>query len=55
MKKALFFCFLIVLIIDSFAQTWTEPIQISTLQGDNTVIQTFVIDNTGNNPLRVEL
>lgn len=47
MKKALFFCFLIVLIIDSFAQTWTEPIQISTLQGVNNNSD-FCIDNSGN-------
>ena len=47
MKKALFFCFLIVLIIDSFAQTWTEPIQISTLQGVNNNSD-FCIDNYGN-------
>ncbi|HAL64625.1 MAG TPA: hypothetical protein DCP10_03525 [Bacteroidales bacterium] len=47
MKKALFFCFLIVLIIDSFAQTWTEPIQISTLQGINNNPD-FCIDNSGN-------
>jgi hypothetical protein len=46
MKKALFFCFLIVLIIDSFAQTWTEPIQISTLQGINRNPD-FFIDNSG--------
>lgn len=47
MKKALFFCFLIVLIIDSFAQTWTEPIQISTLQGVNNNSD-FCFDNSGN-------
>jgi hypothetical protein len=46
MKKVLFFCFLLVLIIDSFAQTWTEPVQISTLQGINRNPD-FFIDNSG--------
>ena len=46
MKKIFYILLLSALTLDSFAQNWTEPAQVSTLQGLNTNPD-FYIDNSG--------